>query len=384
MHAARWSAQRLSEPPLGARLLALLEHPQTFHWRSLVLLDGGRTIIGGILGGWITVELVKRKYDIHSRTGDLFVRPLAVGLIFGRIGCFLAGTADDTFGRATTLPWGVDFGDGLARHPLQLYEIAFLLLFLLLSRELSWPLVTGDRFRLFVFSYFSLRFALEFLQDSPRVAGLDALQWASLAGMLWCAPAVLAIARRRLPRALEASLTDRVRPYLFYDVAISICSRCFRKVEGKIVFQDGKVLMLKRCPQHGARRVLMADDVDYYRRCREVFIKPPEMPDRLQHAGELGLPYDCGLCTDHEQHSCLTLVEITDSLQSALPDLLRRQRPGAPDASRSLEHDRAHAGRRGAQRAASRTSCRSPAASRRCIRISSRSSMRAKRGRSAT
>ena len=128
-----------------------------------------------------------------------------MGLIFGRIGCFLAGTADDTFGRATTLPWGVDFGDGLARHPLQLYEIAFLLLFLLLSRELSWPLVTGDRFRLFVFSYFSLRFALEFLQDSPRFAGLDALQWASLAGMLWCAPAVLAIARRRLPRALEAS-----------------------------------------------------------------------------------------------------------------------------------------------------------------------------------
>ena len=79
------------------------------------------------------------------------------------------------------------------------------MLYLLLSRELSWPLVTGDRFRLFVFSYFSLRFALEFLQDSPRLAGLDALQWASLAGIVWCAPTVLAIARRRLPRAAEAS-----------------------------------------------------------------------------------------------------------------------------------------------------------------------------------
>lgn len=190
---------------LGARLLALLEHPQAFHWRSLLLLDGGRTIIGGILGGWIAVEFVKRHYDITTRTGDLFVTPLVVGLIFGRIGCFLAGTADDTFGRATTLPWGIDFGDGLARHPLQLYEIAFLLLYLLVSREFSWPLVTGDRFRLFVFSYFSLRFALEFLQDSPCLAGLDALQWASLAGIVWCAPTVLAIARRRLPRAAEAS-----------------------------------------------------------------------------------------------------------------------------------------------------------------------------------
>ena len=129
MRAARWSARRSSAPHSGARLLALLEHPQTFHWQSLCCWTAGRTIIGGILGGWIAVELVKRRYNIHSRTGELFVTPLAVGLIFGRIGCFLAGTADDTFGRATTLPWGVDFGDGLARHPLQLYEIAFLLLF---------------------------------------------------------------------------------------------------------------------------------------------------------------------------------------------------------------------------------------------------------------
>jgi phosphatidylglycerol---prolipoprotein diacylglyceryl transferase len=190
---------------LGARLSALLEHPQSFHWSSLVLLDGGRTIIGGILGGWIAVEIAKRRYNIASRTGDLFVIPLCVGLILGRIGCFLAGSADDTFGRATSLPWGVDFGDGLARHPLQLYEITFLLLYLLLSHELSWPLANGDRFRLFVFSYFSLRFTLEFLQDSPRLAGLDALQWACVAGILWGAPTVLAVLRRRLPRTAEAA-----------------------------------------------------------------------------------------------------------------------------------------------------------------------------------
>jgi uncharacterized radical SAM superfamily Fe-S cluster-containing enzyme len=104
----------------------------------------------------------------------------------------------------------------------------------------------------------------------------------------------------------------RTRPYLFYDVAITICSTCLRKLEGKIVFEDGCVYLLKHCPEHGRERVLVADDVDYYRRCREVFIKPPEMPRRYNTAVKYGCPYDCGLCTDHEQHSCLSLVEICD------------------------------------------------------------------------
>ena len=104
----------------------------------------------------------------------------------------------------------------------------------------------------------------------------------------------------------------KTRPYLFYDVALSICSTCYRKVEAKTVFQDGSVYLLKRCPQHGPERVLIADDIDYYRRCREVFIKPPEMPQVYNTPVKWGCPYDCGLCTDHEQHSCLTLVEICD------------------------------------------------------------------------
>ena len=104
----------------------------------------------------------------------------------------------------------------------------------------------------------------------------------------------------------------KTRPYLFYDVAISICSTCYRKVEAKTVFQDDKVYLLKRCPQHGPEKVLIADDVDYYRRCREVFLKPPEMPQIYNTPVKWGCPYDCGLCTDHEQHSCLTLIEICD------------------------------------------------------------------------
>jgi len=107
-------------------------------------------------------------------------------------------------------------------------------------------------------------------------------------------------------------MADRVRPYLFYDVAVSICSTCLNKVEGKILFENGNVYMLKRCPVHGFERVLMADDVDYYRRCREIFLKPPEMPNHYNTPVKWGCPYDCGLCPDHEQHSCLTLIEVTD------------------------------------------------------------------------
>lgn len=114
-------------------------------------------------------------------------------------------------------------------------------------------------------------------------------------------------------------MTARTRPYLFYDIALSICSQCYSKVEGKIVFQDNNVYLLKKCQRHGAERVLIADDVDYYRRCREVFIKTPEMPVVYNTPVKWGCPYDCGLCTDHEQHSCLSLIEINDHCNLTCP-----------------------------------------------------------------
>lgn len=114
-------------------------------------------------------------------------------------------------------------------------------------------------------------------------------------------------------------MPNRVRPYLYYDIALSICSQCFRKIEAKIVFQDDCVFLLKRCPDHGTQKVLLADDVDYYRRCREVFIKPPEMPQVYNTPVKWGCPYDCGLCTDHEQHSCLSLIEINDHCNLSCP-----------------------------------------------------------------
>ncbi|ABF41135.1 Fe-S protein, radical SAM family [Candidatus Koribacter versatilis Ellin345] len=111
----------------------------------------------------------------------------------------------------------------------------------------------------------------------------------------------------------------KTRPYIFYDVAVSICARCYRKIDAKIVFLDDSVYLLKRCPVHGNEKVLIADDVDYYRRCREVFIKPPEMPAVYNTPVKWGCPYDCGLCSDHEQHSCLSLIEICDHCNLSCP-----------------------------------------------------------------
>jgi uncharacterized radical SAM superfamily Fe-S cluster-containing enzyme len=138
-------------------------------------------------------------------------------------------------------------------------------------------------------------------------------------------------------RAEENAVTDRVRPYLFYDVAVSICSTCYSKIEGKIVFEDGNVFLLKQCPQHGHEKILMADDVDYYRRSREVFIKPPEMPQIFNTPVKWGCPYDCGLCADHQQHSCLSLIEICDACNLRCPVCYAESGPTRQE-FRSLRH----------------------------------------------
>ena len=111
----------------------------------------------------------------------------------------------------------------------------------------------------------------------------------------------------------------KLRPYLFYDSAVSICSTCLARVEAKILLKDERVFLEKWCPEHGRERVLIADDAAYYRKSREVFIKPPELPRRFNTEQRWGCPYDCGLCPEHMQHSCLTLVEITDHCNLRCP-----------------------------------------------------------------
>ncbi|MDB5084932.1 MAG: Radical domain protein [Bacilli bacterium] len=108
------------------------------------------------------------------------------------------------------------------------------------------------------------------------------------------------------------------RPYLFYELTSSICSKCLRKTEAKVIIQDGRVYLQKYCFQHGPEKVLISTDPEYYKKCRE-FLKPAEMPLVWNTPIQYGCPYDCGLCPDHEQHSCLTLVEVTDRCNLQCP-----------------------------------------------------------------
>ena len=176
---------------IGAKLLAWAEHPAVYFEPlasgQLHAWLGGKTVVGGLLGGWVGVEIAKKSNGIESRTGDVFVWPLLVGMMIGRVGCFMTGLADMTHGVGTSLPTGVDFGDGVRRHPTQLYEIAFLALLAVALLLLRRRLPTGGLFRCFLGGYLFWRFGVEWIKPSPKgYAGLSAIQWASLIGVIAC------------------------------------------------------------------------------------------------------------------------------------------------------------------------------------------------------
>jgi len=132
------------------------------------------SIAGALAGAIVAVELWKWACGVRGSTGGPFVIPLALGIIVGRWGCLFAGLADQTYGIATSLPWAVDLGDGIARHPVQVYEslamAAFLAVYwLALARERRWA--TQHGFHAFVLFYAVQRFAWEFLKPYPRLIG---------------------------------------------------------------------------------------------------------------------------------------------------------------------------------------------------------------------
>jgi len=126
-----------------------------------------RSIEGALAGGIIAVELYKRSAGITGRTGARFALPLAVGVAVGRIGCFFAGLDDFTYGTPTALPWAHDFGDGVPRHPVQLYESAamagFAIVYVLYAMR-GKAFVIENGCYLAVGFYGTQRFALEFIK----------------------------------------------------------------------------------------------------------------------------------------------------------------------------------------------------------------------------
>ncbi len=151
-----------------------------------------KSVLGGIFGAIVAAELFKRFNGIRRSTGLYFVPSLVVLIAVGRIGCFLSGLDDHTHGIVTELPWGVDFGDGVLRHPVQLYESLSMLLFLvfLLVDYPRRPQIWRQQgFYWFVLLYALQRFVWEILKPYPAVLfGLNLFQWlclALLAYALW-------------------------------------------------------------------------------------------------------------------------------------------------------------------------------------------------------
>jgi len=184
---------------VGSKLLVLLDHPQLTAdslAQPLALLEG-KTIVGGLVGAWLAVELVKRRLGITERTGDVFAIPLTVAIAVGRVGCFLTGLDDNTHGLPSSLPWAVDFGDGIPRHPAQLYEIAFLLLVLLplLVARYRRPHAQGELWTLFILGYLAFRLGLEFLKPGDPIGGLTAIQWVCASVLVWYAMRVRLVRR---------------------------------------------------------------------------------------------------------------------------------------------------------------------------------------------
>lgn len=210
---------------VGSKLLYWLEDPTLtlHHWRNPAFLLGGKTIVGALIGGLFAVEAMKVVLGIHRRTGDLFALPLCVGIAIGRVGCFLTGTEDHTAGIPTALPWGVNFGDGVLRHPTQLYEIAFVIVLGVFIHTISRrQFVSGDLFKLFMVGYFAFRLCVDFLKPDVRVfAGLSSIQCACALMLLyyardirrWLAPSQQALhvrASGQQPAAQGAPATGNV------------------------------------------------------------------------------------------------------------------------------------------------------------------------------
>ncbi|AMR34525.1 hypothetical protein A0256_12285 [Mucilaginibacter sp. PAMC 26640] len=173
---------------IGSHLVGIFENPVMLSHFDLIYFMGNKTIVGGMLGGLIGVELTKKQIGVKVSSGDLMVYPLILAMIIGRTGCFLAGLEDGTYGIGSNLPWAINFGDGIRRHPTNLYEILFwvALWITLLAVERKHRFANGARFKVFMASYLLFRLLIEFIKPDYFFSfGLSVIQLVSLTGILY-------------------------------------------------------------------------------------------------------------------------------------------------------------------------------------------------------
>jgi phosphatidylglycerol:prolipoprotein diacylglycerol transferase len=177
----REATQALAAKVDGGYFIALVSGAVIAAWLSgsLNTLRGAaptlsHSVAGALVGAIVGVEIYKALRGIKGSTGGVFVGSFTLGVVIGRFGCLFAGLPDDTYGLPTRLPWGVDLGDGVSRHPVELYESAAMAVFLAayllgLQRRSAWAMRRG--FYFMCMAYGAQRFVWEFLKPYPRLIG---------------------------------------------------------------------------------------------------------------------------------------------------------------------------------------------------------------------
>ncbi len=122
-----------------------------------------------------------------------------------------------------------------------------------------------------------------------------------------------------------------LREHRFLGMTQSLCPTCLEVIPAKIISRDGRVYFRKRCPQHGTRDDFVCSDERRFDRME--YSLPGRIPPKFAIEPNRGCPYDCGLCTEHEQHTCVAVLEITSSCNLSCPMCYASSGPGGTHVS---------------------------------------------------
>ena len=299
---------------IGAKLpFVLADWPGFLSGRAW--FDDGKTIVSGLLGGYFGAMITEWALGIQGLACDVLAAPLAAGIGIGRLACFHAGCC---YGVPTSLPWGVNFGDGQLRHPTQLYESAFHLLAAVALVQLQRrQMFRGQLVRVYFVAYFVFRFATEFIRPEPRIYfGLTGYQVATLVlapfFALWCCPGARPQwfrLRRRPPRKFH----DKGPGDHLLKPTRTLCPKCLKPAAGATFERGGQVYLRHQCAEHGTIDALVCSQRRHYY-LRDEVPHPPPAADKC-----------CSPAPGHP--SCIGLVEITRACNLCCP-VCYAQSPG--------------------------------------------------------
>ncbi len=175
---------------IGSRLVGGLENPPALFRaeNKLIYFYQNKTVLGGFLFGVWGVELMKKIIGEKQSSGDLLTYPMILALIIGRLGCYSMGVYEETYGTATNFFSGINLGDGQLRHPVTLYEIAFLMLLWVALQQIEkhYQLARGGKFKLFMIAYLLFRFVLDFIKPHYSFGiGISTIQITAAGGLLY-------------------------------------------------------------------------------------------------------------------------------------------------------------------------------------------------------